>query len=426
MGDEDLLSNNTDADILRMEPDDADTGGDNDESETSSDAEFSDETPDDASETDESENDETGTDGKKSRSEKTADDDDGEFSGETDEIGDYSPVPKDQLLKKYPDLYKNFPQIKTTFDREERFTEIFPNIEDAETAAQYQEIFHNFESNIANGDPSHLLDSVKKMDQNTFNKFTGNFLDTLYRVDRDQYNEVLRPVARRLIKYAYGEGLRTQNENLQNAAGYISQLLFGNPNVEQLPDDRKKVQEKDPEREKFEREKAEHNERMYNTALVEVGSFVDKKLDGFLSNIDNDGKLNDYAKKKLITDIKEEIGRRLGKETPLQRTLGNLWQRAGKFGYSPDIKRRIAELYTTRAKQVAPAIAKQLYREATGSGSKPTKKTSPLVPGAGRPSANGNKGRTASSGKTPDIKMIDYGKSSDSDILRGKITLKGK
>lgn len=426
MSDEDILDGNSDLDILRMESDDAGTGGDDDESEIDGesdgelDAETSDET-DDESETD----DETSANGKnKSKADASSDDDD-EFSGDEtpDEIGDYSPVPKDQLLKAYPDIFKKFPQIKNTFAREEKYTELFPTVEDAETAAGYQEAFSNFEGHIANGDPAHLLDSVKKMNQETFNKFTGNFFDTLYKIDREQYNEVLKPIARRLVKYVYGEGLRNNNENLQHAAEHISQLLFQNPNVEQLPDDRKKPESKSAEQEKFEREKTEHNQRLYNTSLGEVGSYVDKKMDSFLSNIDTGGKLSDYAKKKLITDIKEEVGSALSKETPLMRTLGNLWQRAAKFGYTPDIKKRIAEMYTSRAKQVAPAIAKRLYREATGSGPKPTKKTTNLTPGGGKPSANGNKGKSLSS-KTPDIKTIDFSKSSDADILRGKATLK--
>lgn len=423
MGDEDLLSNNSDVDILRMEPDDAGTGGNDDESEVESDREFGDETSDetpDESESESDETDETAADRKKSKTAAESDDD--EFSGESDEIGDYSPVPKDQLLKAYPDIFKKFPQIKNTFLREEKFTELFPTVEDAETAAGYQEAFSNFENHIASGNPEHLLDSVKKMNQQTFERFTGNFLDTLYKVDREQYNEVIRPVARRLIKYVYGQGINTGNENLQHAAGHISQLLFGNPNVEQLPDDKKKSQEKNPEQEEFEKKKAAHEQRMYDTSVGEVGSYVDKKMDVFLSNIDTAGKLTDYAKKKLVVDIKEEVGRVLGKETPLMRTLANLWKRASQFGYSPESKRKIADLYTSRAKQVAPAIAKRLYREATGSGSRPTKKISTLTPGGGRPSANGNKGsKIVSSGKMPDVKTIDYSKSSDRDILAGKI-----
>lgn len=426
MGDEDLLASSSDADILRMEPDDAGTGGNDDESETEFDGEFGDgngdETSDEPETDDESESEADETSGKAGKNKPAAEVDDDEFSGESDEIGDYSPVPKEQLLKAYPDIFKKFPQIKNTFAREERFTEIFPTVEDAETAANYQEAFNNFESHIASGNPEHLLDSVKKMNRSTFEKFTGNFLDTLYRVDREQYNEVLKPVARRLIKYVYGEGLRSGNENLQHAAGHISQLLFSNPNVEQLPDDRKKPQGKTPEEEEFERKKAAYDERMYNTSVSEVGSYVDKKLDAFLSNIDTGGKLNDYAKKKLIVDIKEEVGAALGKETPLMKTLGNLWKRAGQFGYTPEIKKRIADLYTSRAKQVAPAIAKRLYREATGSGSKPTKKTTNLSPGGGKPSANGNKGGKNFGGKVPDVKTIDFSKTSDRDILAGKIS----
>lgn len=419
-GDDNVLDSNSDLDILRMEPEDG-TDGNDDESETESGAETDDESGDETADDPDAEAESESEDETSRKRKASAEVDDEQFSGESDEIGDYSPVPKDLLLKAYPDIFKKFPQIKNTFAREERFTELFPTVEDAETASNYQEAFANFENHIANGSSEHLLDSVKKMNAQTFEKFTGNFLDTLYKVDKDQYNEVIKPIARRLIKYVYGVGARNNNEDLQHAAEHISKLLFNNPDVEQLPDDAKKPEAKNPREEEFERRKAEHDKRLYDTSVGEVGSYVDKKMDAFLSNVDTGGKLNDYAKKKLIGDIKEEVGLALGKETPLMRTLQNLWKRAGQFGYTPEIKKRIADLYTSRAKQVAPAIARRLYREATGSGAKPTKKTSTIVPGAGKPSANGNKGRVVSGGKIPDVKTIDFSKSSDRDILRGNI-----
>lgn len=423
---DDVLDNNSDLDILRMD-NDAESDGNDETPDGDDEGTFSldDETSDADSETDdesESESDESG-DGKRGSNadDESESDVDEEFTG--DEVGDYSPVPKAELLKAYPDIFKKFPQIQNTFNREEKFTELFPTVEDAQTAQDYQEAFHNFENHIASGDPTHLLDSIKKMNPETFGRFTGNFMDTLYKVDREQFNSVLSPITKRLVRHIFAEGIRSKNENLVNSAQHFSDYLFGTE-VEKIPQDRKEETRKNPEQEKFEKERQEHEERAYGSSLQEVGSYVDRKLDTYLSNIDPNNKLSAYAKKNLVRDIKEEIGSALRKETPLQRTLGNLWGRGKKVGYSPEIKKRIGDLYISRAKQVAPTIVKRLVKEAIGGGPKPTvKKTS--LPSGGKPTANGNKARTVSS-KTVDPKLIDFNKSSDADILRGKVTLRGK
>jgi hypothetical protein len=428
MGDDDVLANNSDLDILRMDGTDAESDGDDEAAETGDDEiTFSDadETGDADAEADDESGDET-PESKNARSKnaKAGDDEsdaDEELAGDG-EVGDYSPVPREALLKAYPDIFKKFPQINNTFAREQAFTELFPTVEDAQTAADYQEAFIGFEQNIATGDPKHLLESVKKLDANIFSRFTGNFMDTLYQVDRDQFNKVVEPITKRLVRHIFADGVRTKNENLVNAAQWFSDYLFGTE-VEKIPAEQKPVNTKTKEQEEFERRKEEHAEREYHSSLTEVFGIVDKKLDTFLSNIDPNNKLSAYTKRVLLKDIKEEIGATLRKETPLQRTIGNLWGRGKKFGYTPELRHKIGNLYLTRAKQVAPAIAKRLVREATGNtGPKPTIKKTNISSG-GRPTANGNKATTASS-KAPDPKQIDWSKSSDADILRGKATVR--
>jgi hypothetical protein len=426
-GEDDVLANNSDADILRM-VDDGTDGNDETDGESAGDADeitFSDAEADADAETDDESENESGSKNARSKNEEAGDDEpdaDPEPTG-NGEIGDYSPVPRAELLKAYPDIFKRFPQIQNTFGREEAFTELFPTVEDAQNAADYQESFLAFEQNIASGDPTHLLQSVKNLDPNIFGKFTGNFMDTLYKVDRDQFNEVLRPITKKLVRHIFADGVRTKNENLVNAAQWFSDYLFGTE-VEKIPADQKPITTKTKEQEDFERRREEHTEREYNTSFTEVLGYVDRKLDTFLSNIDPNNKLTPYTKRVLVRDIKEEVGAALRKETPLQRTIGNLWGRGKKFGYTPELRQKIGNLYLARAKQVAPAIAKRLVKEAMGtSGPKPTIKKTNIASG-GRPSANGNNATKTASSKAPDPKQIDWSKSSDGDILRGKATVR--
>src|SRR5262245_51212983 len=58
-----------------------------------------------------------------------------ELQGPTDEqLELVTPVRRREILKKYPNLFKDFPYLEKAYYREQQFTELLPTIEDARNA----------------------------------------------------------------------------------------------------------------------------------------------------------------------------------------------------------------------------------------------------------------------------------------------------
>lgn len=356
---------------------------------------------------------------------------------EEDEAGAYGPVDKKALLAKYPKLFKDFPELGKTFQREQQFTELFPTLEDAQNASNMaQEYFGLSRKIMAEGDAAFLLTQVKQVNPASFEKFTDNFLEGVRRVDRDQYNVICEPVIQGVLRWCFVQGDKHGNENIVNSARHLSKLIFGTAQVEQLEPKKKapKDNEPDPERTKFEKERADFEQGRFTAATNEIGDQVDMFLTEELEKgIDPSGKMSPYFKRTLIRDIIQGVHTQLANEPAHGRTMKTLWDRARQSNYPGELKSRIRNTYLARAKQVLPSVRSRVKQEAfqtksdkpkSGNSSNSNKDKARNIP-VGRALSNTNQS-SGNGKKMPTGRDVDWRNTSERDILDGKYTPKGK
>ena len=102
-------------------------------------------------------------------------------------------VDYEELKKEFPELFKKFPSLKHAFFREQQFTELFPTVEDAKAASEAQAQLEEISETVVSGDVGAFFTSLKNESEDGYKKFTGNFLPTLAKADKDLYLDVISP-----------------------------------------------------------------------------------------------------------------------------------------------------------------------------------------------------------------------------------------
>lgn len=319
-----------------------------------------------------------------------------------------------EINKKYPEFFKDFPQMRHVIGREMEYSKIFPTIDDAKDASEKSEDYQFLEDTFNKGESKDLLGLMKDSSSDSYNRFVKSFLPTLYKEDQNQYLDIITPVIHGLLYDVY-KAAGDKDENLRNAALVLSEHLFNDMNVVTKPAQSPRVQESksEDEHQKFMRERLvstrnEVESETLSSIHEEIYSAIAKQFpdEKIPSNLDS-----------IIVDIVEsgttKIDRSMMADEAYMKTINSLWKRAYNSGFTGDWKERIISAYLSRAKELIPGIAK---------------KVSPFIPRDLKthekrlPSSGGKGGRTSES--TPDSKEIDWNKTSDRDFLEGNIKTK--
>jgi hypothetical protein len=364
---------------------------------------------------DDSESEETDTDDE-SDSDDEESGEDSEDDSDDSEAGDVSLY---QAIKKTnPELFKKYPDLKNVIFREQRYATMFPSVEDAEEAKSRNEAFSRLESDILDGNPKELLQAVEATDKAALGKFVHNILPALLTQDKELYSEVIALPIKRAIQQAYIQAKKSNNTNLMNSALYLDDFFFegdGISNDPKLNSAPKKESKKDPDVERLERERDEHAERIrgeFNDSVIESLRFrLGKEITGALTQYEFDS----YKRKNVARDIENEVNTMLTNDARYQASIKSLYKQASSARFTPEWKARIISAYLARAKAVLPVARKKVIEEATGRKSAPSEKKR-LVP----------TNLSTQTHHTLNAKDIDRSKTSDRDILDGKITFKSK
>jgi len=73
-----------------------------------------------------------------------------------------APPRKKEILKKYPDVFKDFPFLEKMMYRDKQITELFGSFDDAKEIAEKSDVFNNFETQLLAGNTEEVLKSVKE------------------------------------------------------------------------------------------------------------------------------------------------------------------------------------------------------------------------------------------------------------------------
>jgi len=336
-----------------------------------------------------------------------------------EEIKEEATLPEYKDIRaKYPEFFKDFPELKEAFFLGKRLTSLFPSYELAQDAKDQLRSFEAIRiSAVEEGDPTHLFSALSEANPAGFKKMVTNILPNLYQHAPQLYLEMTTPVLENMIRSAYKAGGETDNKNLQAAAQIFSKYLFG---TLEIPQAKPKVA--DPEVARLSNERQRDRlvrETEFKSEVQEIGTSNLRRH--ILTGLDPENTIPELVKDALVDKIMRQVGKALDKDGLHNNRMNALWELSAKHGFPREYRKKLAETYLRAAQAKMPAIRAKLRAEVVGgNGGKTPVVRKEIVK---RPPPGKNV-----AGKVPlsklDPKKIDWSKTSDRDILSGKITYK--
>lgn len=331
-----------------------------------------------------------------------------------------TPVRRREILKKYPELFKDFPYLEKAYYREQQFTELLPTIEDAKQAVEKSQVLDRFENDLLGGSTETILKAVKESNPNGFNKIVDQYLPTLAKVDEQAYFHVLGNITKHTIITMVQEAKRTQNESLQQAALLLNQFVFGTSdfkpptnlsNTERPEDNTRERQIAEREqnfiRGQFENTRGDLNTRVNNTLRNTIDA-----------NIDPKSSMTDYVRKNASRDAMDTLETLINQDNRFKTLVDKLWEAAFKDGFTKTSVDRIRSAYVSKAKTLLPSVIKKARNEAlkgmgrrasSVDGEETTPRRGPIPSGRPRSQQERQSGKITKPGDIPKgMKTIDF------------------
>lgn len=273
-----------------------------------------------------------------------------------------------EILAKYPNLFKDFPQLEKSMYREQKYSEMLPTIEDAKTAVEKSSLLDQYEKEIMAGSTESLLTTVRDNDKEAFAKVVDNYLPTLFKVDQHSYYHTIGNVIKHTIISMVRDGKEQNSEELEQAAAVLNHYIFGTTQFTQpqklsrdeVADDGSKEKEAE-----LSRKEKEFLERQYNTARDDLGTKVDNIVKASVDKaIDPNNSMSEYVKRNATREVLEGLEDLVSKDTRFRAIYDKLWERAFERDFDKESMDRIKSAYLSKAKTLLPLLIKKARNEA--------------------------------------------------------------
>lgn len=350
--------------------------------------------------------------GEQSENSEEADEEDEEDDSELEADSLYQ-----QIKKVAPKLLKEVPELRQVIFREQEFTQLFPSVKEAKEAKEGFEVFQSFQQDIDSGNPANLLKAIGDVNKDSLTNFSGNFLPSLEKLDKNLYLEVLYPQFKKMLRVA----AKDKDERIANSASNIHYFLFGDMELDkEVGVTPKAVNPKEDELSKRERE---FEERQYKSFATDVSTTATGRVKRFISKAFEGSDISDLLKNKLTDEIFARVDAAVSKDARHMGNMNNLWARAKRAGFTTEWKDSIINAYLSRAKVLVPT-----YRQKVLSEARVSVKDRADSDGKKRPTRISGSNSGGSSGFKPgqkvDARKIDWNATDERAALDGRITLK--
>lgn len=271
-----------------------------------------------------------------------------------------------EIKSKFPNFFKEFPEMREVYFREREFTNLFPTVEDAQEAFNQSVAFQAIERDLRQGSVSSLIQALSAVDPEATERLAENFLYDVYERSPDLYYRVLNPILERFVKAVYDEGQRTNNESYKAAALYFSQFAWGHTDIDKLG--KEQPQRVDPkleqEKQKLIQQRAQIESQRYQEVHSQVSARAQKLLlNEIVKDIAGVKFDNNYVRDSVVRDIFSRINEVLTADSNHMRLMHSLWQKAYREGFSPESRNRLVTTLLARAKRIMPAIRKEIISQ---------------------------------------------------------------
>lgn len=312
-----------------------------------------------------------------------------------------------EVTAKYPNLFKEFPDLRKALFQYDQYSTVFPTIELAKEAAGKVEHFEALGASLLEGDSGSLLDSIHDVDPKAVSTLATNFLPTLYSRSPELWRQAVDPVLREVLLTARNRAVKDKNVNLGRAYQIMSEFLYGEKEIKAAP-----KPQNDPEKEALKKRLAavetEKNEGFIATTKSEIDSSLSKAIEAKLTAVP--ASLRSLVVEKAI----KQIGQKLGSNPAHVQAINRLGEAAKRVGFTDESRKAIVDAYTRPARQILGTVVAEIVKGLgkTGNGDSKVRIPQGAAPGIG--SINGK----------IDHRKVDWTKTSDKDFLAGKVVAK--
>jgi len=288
---------------------------------------------------------------------------DEEKAPEEEELEEVITLRRKDILTAFPDLFKKFPDLERAFYREQKFTEIFPTLKDAQEASDRVKNFVTFETELLAGNPASLLAEVKSTDENAFIGLAEQFLPSLSKIDQNVYYSILGNIFKSAVVSMMQEAQASQSQKLFETAQTLNQYLFGTTKIDG-PQTLQKEQ-KSPESDKLQEERKAFIQEKFNSAHADVTERATNLLKSTVEKyIDPKDVLSAYSKSKAIEDVINQVDAELAEDTRFRSAFDKLWESAFEHNFNDFARKKLKDAWLGRAKQALPGIIRKVRSEA--------------------------------------------------------------
>lgn len=287
-----------------------------------------------------------------------------------EELDNVEDVPRKAILKKYPTIFKDFPQLERSYYREQKYAELLPTLDDAKEAVEKAEQYTKFSESILSGDMTSVISSLKTTDEKAYEKLVDNYMPSLGKVDQQAYYHIIGNVVKDTIATMIRGANKETNEdvanNLKAAAIVLNKYFFGtddytppakfakgSANVEESEE----VKALRGERESLAQQKFEDAVETLGTKSANVIRAT------ITQHIDPKDSMTDYVKRVAIRDAMDEVDKLIEGDKRFKGVLNNLWKKAAEKGFSRTALDEIQKTYLSKAKTLLPPVI-QKHRNA--------------------------------------------------------------
>lgn len=278
-----------------------------------------------------------------------------------------TPVARREILKKYPNLFKDFPYLERAYYREQQFTEILSTIDDAKEAAESHKVLQRYtEDMVEKGNIDNVLKMIKQNNPETFAQVVDGYLEKLKSVDEAAYTHIQSNTVKNIILGMVEEAKSSNDDDLRTAALLLNKWAFGSSKFTPPQKMAKETKPEDKSKEDaFVQREREFAERQIATVTGEVNTRVNNAIRSAIEqNIDPNGSMTDFVKRHATKEALEKISSLMDKDTRFQKIIDQLWERAAKANFSNDSKDQIRKAILSKAKSLLAPVIKSARNEA--------------------------------------------------------------
>ena len=317
-----------------------------------------------------------------------------------EEITKASGVSFKALSKKFPTIFKDFPQLRHVIGQHSGYKEVFTTVHDAKEASEKSNVFDYLDSQIVEGNLSSIFSGFAKQDKetgtNTIGKIAERLLPDLLEVDEKAFRTATRPLLTTILRNMKLSSEKNGNKNLGIAADIASEFIFGTKDLPSL--ESRQDPELDNRKAALDRKEQEINSREYDRHAGSLQETATKRIyKEVLSRIDPESVLSEFDRDAKVEKVLSELSNQLQSDPTHMRIMNQLKQRLVRSGYSEEEKARFLGTYLARAKPVlgpilrkavSTAVSKKLTRNDGRKVIPSTSKSTPTFKNGKLPSAS--------------------------------------